>query len=1046
MAELPSQLQALPIAPQLDRICASLGDSPNLVLQAEPGAGKTTAVPLALLDAAWRSGTGDILLLEPRRVAARAAASRMSGLLGERVGGRVGYRVRDESASSARTRLLVVTEGILVRRLQSDPSLDGVSCVIFDEFHERSVDADLCLALCREAQRALRPSLRLLVMSATLGDALSSKLSQLLGACPVISSEGRCFPVDVRHIGRRPLAAAASGRLAELAAEVGDAVRSALSASGAGDVLAFLPGEREIRAVERELAASLRGADAPAVLPLYGALPFEQQIAAIEVDGSGRRRVVLATSIAESSLTIKGVRHVVDCGLRRTSTYDANTGMASLVTRPIAAASAEQRAGRAGRLAPGTAYRLWTESEGRRLAEQSPPEIEEADLASTALQLARWGCISDGEIRELPWLTPPPQHSIERARDLLLDLGALREVGGGAGGEGGGEGGGAAREPPRLRISKRGVAISALPAHPRLAHALLLAAALDREAGGGAAVGVAAALVALIEERDVLEGGAREHGADARKRIDAILSEAAAPGVAIGRWRRARDACAELKRRVARVERAGGGSAAGAGSAADADAEEEDASALAAGVDEMRAAADEASAAADRPPSAVSAADLAAALEAARSPASVASAPISTAEIAAELAAASYVERVAQLQPGKENTFLLANGRQAAFASGADALADSEYLVAISLDGSEKRSARIQLALPISLPRLRRALRHRIRTADESFVAPSDGSLRARRTERLGAIVLSSVPLPAPAAGSADAIGLLVGELRARGLRRALLGGDPSAALELCARVRMMRALQPSAGWPLWTEASLVEEARDGWLAAALSSCSSLKQLAKQDVAQLLERSLPYELQAALRECAPLGMRVPSGGLLKLQYVREGADPLADEASEPEAEDEAEAVAPVLACKLQEWFGASETPSVGPVERRIPVLLHLLSPAGRPLAITSDLPSFWAGPYAQVRAEMRDKYKRHPWPEDPANAAPTRLTNRALAKQAAAGASSGADSHGDAGGSGGARGKGKGKKGGGGSKSSSKKKKGGGDGKFPLKRSNFKRR
>ena len=889
---------------------------------------------------------------------------RMASLIGEEVGGTVGYRFRGEDVSGKRTRILVVTEGILVRRLQSDPSLEGVSCVVFDEYHERSVDADLCLALCREAQLALRPSLRLLIMSATLGGELTSEVSTLLGDCPALSSEGRCFPVDVVHVGKRPLALAASGRLFDLVGEVRDVVTTALGSSAVGDVLVFLPGEREIRAVEAELNAALPAAAAGRlrVLPLYGALPFEEQTEAIEDDPQGRRRVVLATSIAESSITIKGVRFVVDSGLRRSSTFDANTGMSSLVTRPIALSSAQQRAGRAGRVAPGTAYRLWTESEERRLPEQSLPEIAEADLAAPALQLATWGSITDDAVFALPWVTPPPAHALTRARQTLVRLGALSQTSLGEGGEG-------------LMLARYGSVMSALPAHPRLAHALLAAAALERQPGNGSPspVEVACALCVLVEEPDVLQGGARVHGADARKRLDAILSRAPPPDAMPGRWRRARDACKELKQRVARASKS----------------REFEAEMLAVTAAATLGASGDV-------PQAVSAADLAAALANARGngaaqPTAAAATGIG---LASELAAASFVERVGQRQQGKENTFLLGNGRQASFAVSSEPLADADYIVAVALDGAEKKTARIQQALPISLASLRRAVPHLIRTAEEAFMAPSDGSLRRRRVERLESIVLSSVTLPPPRPGSEQARGLLLEALRERGIRRVLFaeggggaGGGPSKALELAARVRMMRALQPGRAWPLWTEAELLESAAGGWLASALSEAGGLKQLAKADVARLLEQSMPYELQTALRSDAPTKLEVPSGATLPLRYARDGADPLA-ELSEGE-----EPLAPVLACKLQEWFGASETPVVGPKGAQIPVLLHLLSPKGAPVAVTSDLPSFWAGSYAQVRAELRDKYKRHPWPEDPATAEPTRLTSRALAKQAANAAS-----------------------------------------------------
>ncbi|EOD07248.1 hypothetical protein EMIHUDRAFT_62179 [Emiliania huxleyi CCMP1516] len=891
----------LPIAPLLPDVVTSLRSEPNLVLEAPPGAGKSTAVPLALLrDGGFADGI--IMVLEPRRVAARAAAARMASLLGQPLGGEVGYRVRHESKTSRETRVLVVTEGVLVNKLQADPTLEGVACVIFDEFHERSVDADLALALCREAQTELRPELRLVVMSATLGEALGPAVAATLGGCPTLTSDGRCFPVERRHLsGSRPLALAAAGHPREVEEAVAEAVLSALAESAQGDLLVFLPGEREIRGVESRLADALPAARRAAlrVCPLFGAMPLEEQRAAVAPDPEGRRRVVLSTNLAESSLTIEGVRLVIDSGLRRAAAYDAAVGMSALVTRPISAAAAEQRAGRAGRVAPGTAYRLWSEQEHLRLAPQTEPEIAQADLAPLLLQLGAWGAgVSDEAAAALPWVTPPPAASLERARTLLSGLGAL--------------GGGAAA------LTPHGTALARLPAHPRLAHVLLRAAAAASGDAGGAALEVASAAVAVVEERDVLAGGGRAHGADLRSRVACLLEAEPGPQAATGAWRRAKRNALDLAAQAGRVGRT---------------------------------------------------------VEAARRSTPTLEAQVET---VGALLSGGYFDRIAQRQPGKENTFSLSNGRGASFAAAAEPLASAEYLVCLSLDGGDKRSARIHLAAPLSLSELRAALAgSAIRWSDDVFVAPSDGSVRARRVERLGALILSQEPLPTPPPEQARP--LLLSLLRERGLRRALFGGEGGVthpALELIARVRLLRALDPKGGWPVWDEAGLMAGAEDhaGWLVPALATATSLKQLAAADLPVLLEQSLPHALQTRLRMEAPARLEVPSGALVQLNYGSGGA-----------------ATPPVLAAKLQEFFGAVDTPTVGPRGAALPVLLHLLTPAGRAAAITADLPSFWAGPYAQVRAELRDKYKRHPWPDDPANAEPTRLSNRALAKQAASG-------------------------------------------------------
>ena len=464
----------LPIAPLLPELVAVLDERPNVVLQAPPGAGKTTAAPLALLrDSAWlRDADGVLLVLEPRRVAARGAATRMAAMLGEQVGQTVGYRVRQESRVSSRTKIVVVTEGILLRQLQNDPLLQGIAGVCFDEFHERSSDGDLCLTLCLEAQRQALPELRLLVMSATLGDGLVEQLASLLDATTLVS-EGRGFPVSITHDGRLPLAAVAAMRPRELAATVAPAVLKVLSSRPSGDVLVFLPGEGEIRQTTAALSSQMGGrlASEVEVTPLYAALPLDQQTRAVLPHAGGKRRVVLATSIAESSLTLPGVTAVVDSGLRRISCYEPATGMSGLKTVAISAASAAQRTGRAGRVAPGICVRLWSEREA--LAPHTPPQILLDDLAGFALTLAAWGAPCPDTVGRLPWLTPPPPHALSEAHQLLQGLGAIKgdpsfrassHAAQGHDGQGGGSSGGGAE---RAHLTAHGRALVALPVHPR---------------------------------------------------------------------------------------------------------------------------------------------------------------------------------------------------------------------------------------------------------------------------------------------------------------------------------------------------------------------------------------------------------------------------------------------------------------------------------------------------------------------------------------------------------------------------------------------------
>ena len=478
MLSLPPEAAALPVAAALPRLSAALEAGPNAVLVAPPGAGKTTVVPLALLGAPWR-GEGRVLLLEPRRLAARAAARRMASLLGEKVGATVGLRTRLDSAVGPATRIEVVTEGLLVRRLQSDPGLEGVAAVIFDEVHERSLDADLALALCRDLQAGLRPELRLVAMSATLDGAA---FSRLLGDAPVIESAGRMFPVEIVWSG------ADLSHPSELAEAASRAARRAL-ALASGDVLVFLPGLAELRRTE----ALLEGVEASVHL-LHGELDPGLQDLALRPDPRGRRKIILATSIAETSLTVEGVDAVVDGGFRRAPRFDPGTGLTALATRRISRAAAEQRAGRAGRLRPGVALRLWTEALHRGLAAQEMPEILEADLAPLALQLAAWGA----EASSLPFLDPPPEGALAAARALLAELGAL-------------DGRGA--------ITARGRAMARLSAHPRLA--AMLVAAGDQAA-------LAAEIAALFEERDPLRaGGERSPPADLRLRLGRLSGAAA---------------------------------------------------------------------------------------------------------------------------------------------------------------------------------------------------------------------------------------------------------------------------------------------------------------------------------------------------------------------------------------------------------------------------------------------------------------------------------------------------------------------------------------
>lgn len=791
----------LPIDPILPALADALANGQSAVLQAPPGAGKTTRVPLALLDAPWLQGRR-IIMLEPRRLAARAAAARMAATLGEKPGETIGYRVRLDSRIGPRTRIEVVTEGVLIRQLQADPGLEGVGAVLFDEFHERSLDGDLGLALALDAQGALRDDLRLLVMSATLD---GEPVARLLGGAPILTSEGRAFPVETRYMP-------GEGRIEPLMAA---ACRTAL-AEETGDILAFLPGTAEIR----RTASLLSGLPADIhVAPLYGDLEQAAQDRAIAPSPAGKRKIVLATSIAETSLTIEGVRVVIDSGLSRQPRFDPRTGMSRLATVRASLASAEQRRGRAGRLAPGVCYRLWDKAAEGALPRFSPPEMLVADLAPLALDLAAWGVADPAQ---LAWLDPPPAAPMAQARELLTGLGALDESG---------------------TITRHGRALAALPMHPRLAHMVTLGA----ERGEGS---LACLLAALLGERDPMKGA----GADITARIEA-------PGEQVRRTAALYAKRLGVGARGDRHGRPGG------------------------------------------------------------------------------LLALAYPDRIGQRR-GAQGQYRLANGRGAVLAAG-DPLAASDLLAVAELDGGE-REARIYLAAPLDQAELEDLFRDRIEIVEEVEWDRTARRVSARRVRRLGALVLSSEPVARPSpARVAEA---LLSAIRA----------DPDllpwsdAARELQARVGFLRRVRAES-WPDLSDGALVETLEQ-WLAPRLEG---IRDPAALDLASILRDRLAWNEQRTLDAEAPTHLTVPTGMSRRLDY-RSGD-------------------VPVLAVRLQEMFGQLESPSVA----GIPVLLHLLSPAGRPLQVTRDLKSFWAGSYKAVRADMRGQYPKHPWPEDPTSATPT---------------------------------------------------------------------
>jgi ATP-dependent helicase HrpB len=831
-----------PIAELLPRIGESLAARARLVLEAPPGAGKTTQVPLALLDADWLAGR-KIVMLEPRRVAARAAAGFMAEQLGEKVGDTVGYRIRFDNQVSTRTRIEVVTEGILTRMLQDDPMLEGVGALLFDEFHERHLAGDLGLALALDVQASLREDLRIVVMSATLD---GERLAQFLDA-PRLSNAGRTFPVEVAHFPAR--------REESLEAQTRRAVEHAL-AQHPGDVLVFLPGQREIARVEAALGPHFReggnaglktnaneaeATNAVVVLPLHGELPVERQSEALRPDRQGRRRVILATNVAESSVTLPGVRVVIDSGLAREPRYDPNSGFSRLDVVAISQASADQRAGRAGRVADGWAYRLWPSSQ--RLEPQRRPEIAQVELAALALELAAWGS------EALRFVDAPPPGALAAARDLLQRLGAL--------------------DGKRV-ITPLGRRMLALGTHPRLA-AMLLSPRVDQERA------LACDLVALIEARDPLRS--RSDALSERWQALAAFRSGRVAGDVSRAALAAIDAAARQWRRRLRVDAQAPGAA--------------------------------------------------------------------PAHLLGDLLLHAFPDRIAYQHASDPRRYSLANGRMARLFDDST-LYGERWIVASELR-FETKDALILRAAPLDEERLRRDFPERFAEVD---VVRWDGERRALvalREKRYDGIVLSSRPAGRP--DPAQAAQALTDAVRELGLDALPWSDTLSQWRE---RVRSLREWMPELDLPDLGDAILLETL-DDWLRPAFTGKARLDALSADELSAALKSNLDWNLRQALDRLAPSRIPVPSGRERGIEY-RHG---------EP----------PVLAVKLQELFGLADTPRIA--DGRMPLTLHLLSPAGRPLQVTQDLRGFWERTYPEVRKEMKGRYPKHPWPDDPWSATAT---------------------------------------------------------------------
>ena len=848
---LPTELPIFSIIAQLRDL---LREKQSVILSSPPGSGKTTVVPLTLLEEKWLAGRS-ILILEPRKLAARMAARRMAAILEEPVGGTVGYQVRFDRKMSAATRIEVVTEGILTRRMQGDPELAGVGLVIFDEFHERSLHADLALALCLDVMKGLRDDLKILIMSATLD---IENITTVLGDPGIVHAEGRVYPVNIRYAGtlaakkRYGLLLGNTYSFLQCVSQVKEVIQEAARLES-GDMLVFLPGAGEIRRIAEQLAqwADYKGI---ALFPLHGNLPGPMQDKAVQPDPEGKRRLVLATSIAETSLTIEGVRIVIDSGWSRVQRFDPNSGLSRLITVRVSRASAGQRCGRAGRQGPGVCFRLWDERIEQELKPHSRPEILEADLAWFVLELAHWGI---GDPAQLQWLDLPPPGHYAQAVNLLTQLGALDALG---------------------CITALGKRMAAFPVHPRLARMLVGA----EENGDGKK---ACDLAALITERDIFRAIEGASPADIEARVQVLADYRRAGRKSSPRLHVDFASCAA-------VDKASG--------------------------QYMRLLRQGKSA--------------------------------KTRYSAGALLAGAYPDRIARLRPSSHDRYLLANGRGAVLPEG-DHLAGTPYLVAAHLDAGHI-DGRIYLAAAITEEELFTVCRDVIHHVEKVSWDSRLEEVVMVRQECLRQLVLTSRPL-------AQVDGKAVQQAMLEGIRLMGLECLPwnREARTLQARILLLRAHRPDLFWPDCSDQSITDNLAD-WLAPYLTGITRRRHLLKLDMVMILKNKLDWNQQRHLDELAPTHIRVPSGSNKRLEYSTDGP--------------------PVLAVRLQELFGLPDTPAI--CDGRVKVTLHLLSPAQRPIQITRDLKGFWNNTYPEVKKELKGRYPKHHWPEDPWSATPTSRT------------------------------------------------------------------
>jgi len=833
-------MNTLPISHAIPEVKKKLAAHNRLVLQAPPGAGKTTALPLALLNEPWLKGR-KILMLEPRRLAVRSSAARMAELLGEKVGERIGYQVRMDSVQSNRTQILIVTEGILTRKLQNDPALEDVALVIFDEFHERSLHADLSLALALESQTVLREELKLLIMSATLN---TSAISALLDNAPVIQSEGRMYRVETIYLDTHTPQPSKKALHTHIAKRVLKCLEEE-----EGNILVFLPGIGQIKAVEKHLLEARP--ENTYISALYGNLSKEAQDRAIKAPPKGKRKVVLSTNIAQTSLTIEGITVVIDSGLHNVSVFNPFSGMDRLETQFISEDAATQRAGRAGRLSEGKAYRLWHST--RILSKHDTPEILSADLTQLVLELALWGC---SDPRALSWLDTPPLTALHHAKSLLTALGALDKDG---------------------NITPHGKAMSLYGLHPRLAHMMLKAKTLNLDYE-------ASLLSVLISEKDIITNSYAN--ADLSERVQ-ILHDVSQKHPLENRLVNTAQ-CKHLLKLAQKIVNTLG------------------------------------------------------------SPKQQKQ-TINT-ELLGVLLAFAYPDRIAQLRHIKGNTYLLSNGK-GAHLHNEDTLFGNTYLVISDLD-AKSTNATIYKALPLTLAQIEEYLE--TTTAESVLWNEEQARVEVRSVEMLGKLTLKERQLQST--NTPEVTEVLLDELEAMGLEVLRWSKE---AVKLRERVTFLH--RHDAAFPDFSEEWLREN-MEIWLAPYLADITSLKAVQTLDLHNILLGQLSYEETQKLNTLAPVKLKVASGSYISIDY------------SNP--------AQPVLAVRLQEMFGTTQTPTV--MNGRVKLMLHLLSPAHRPMQVTQDLENFWATTYDEVKKELQGKYKKHYWPDDPLTAVATNKTKKRM--------------------------------------------------------------